>query len=218
MKYYYRLEGVDTDWQLTSGDNPSIFYSGLPAGQYELHIKVGNEIGETDQEITSIKIKVIRSYWYIYLIVAIIVFFVLAYLGYNKIAKKYTLKEAQKKTRSIEIESKSVIETLYKLMEEDRLFLDANLLAADLAQAANISQLELTQVLNNDLGKNFADFVNHYRVKEVQKQLVIPENAHKTIMAIAWDCGFNSKSAFNRIFKNITGQTPSQYQKNAKVS
>lgn len=218
IKYYYKLEGFDSKWQMTSGDNPSVFYSGLPAGQYELLVKLGSEMGETDESTTSIKLKVIRSYWYIYLIITIIVGIILVYLLHQKITRSKALKETQKRSSNIDLESNSIIEALHKLMEEERLFLDANLLAADLAQAANISQLELTQVLNYDMGKNFADFVNHYRVKEVQKQLVLPENAHKTIMAIAWDCGFNSKSAFNRIFKNITGQTPSQYQKNAKVS
>lgn len=218
MKYYYQLEGWETDWHITSGNNPSVFYSDLATGQYILHIKGDNKYGVKEQSITSLKITVIRSYGYIYIIILILVCLGIAYTVYNYSVKRIASKKLQDRTEIFVKESKPIIDTLFKLMEQDRLFLDANLSAADLAHEAHISQLELTQVLNNDIGKNFADFVNHYRVEEVQKQLIIPLNEHKTILSIAWDCGFNSKSAFNRIFKNATGQTPSQYQKDSKQS
>ena len=64
------------------------------------------------------------------------------------------------------------------------------------------------------MGKNFYYLINEYRVGEVKKRLKNPKYKNLTILAIAYDSGFNSKSAFNTIFKDMTGLTPSQYLKN----
>jgi AraC-like DNA-binding protein len=58
---------------------------------------------------------------------------------------------------------------------------------------------------------NFYDFVNRYRLEEFKKLASDPKNRQFTMLALAFDCGFNSKSSFNRYFKKATGQTPSQY-------
>ena len=54
--------------------------------------------------------------------------------------------------------------------------------------------------------------MNEYRVEEVKKRMVDPAYKNLTILAIAYDSGFNSKSSFNTIFKELTGMTPSAYQ------
>jgi AraC-like DNA-binding protein len=63
----------------------------------------------------------------------------------------------------------------------------------------------------NQLGKNFYDFINHYRVAEAQLLLVDPRYRHLTHLAVAEEAGFNSKATFNAVFKKQTGQTPSEY-------
>jgi AraC-like DNA-binding protein len=67
-------------------------------------------------------------------------------------------------------------------------------------------------VLNEKHGKNFFTFINEYRVKDVISRFGNPENDKFTILAIAYDSGFNSKTTFNSIFKSQTGMTPSQYR------
>ena len=67
-----------------------------------------------------------------------------------------------------------------------------------------------------DDGKNFYDFVNHYRVQEAKEQLGNPALSQKTIQRVFEDVGFNSKSTFNTIFKKVTGQTPSEYRRSQK--
>ncbi len=62
------------------------------------------------------------------------------------------------------------------------------------------------------MGKNFYNLVNDYRVEEVKKRMVDPKYRHLTILAIAYDAGFNAKSSFNTVFKEKTGMTPSEYQ------
>ena len=69
----------------------------------------------------------------------------------------------------------------------------------------------LSQVINQRENKNFYDFVNTYRVAEFKRLISMPRNQHLTLLSVAFDCGFNSKSSFNRYFKKATGQTPSEY-------
>ena len=53
--------------------------------------------------------------------------------------------------------------------------------------------------------------MNEYRVEEFKRQIQNPQNKHLTLLAVALDCGFNSKSTFNRAFKNATGTTPKEF-------
>ena len=78
---------------------------------------------------------------------------------------------------------------------------------------AQVSYTELSHVLKEEMQQNFADFVNYYRVEEVKKQLADPANKEMPVLTIAWTCGFNSKSAFNRVFKSLTNETPTNYRK-----
>lgn len=102
---------------------------------------------------------------------------------------------------------------LLALMKEKKPYLNGELSAGELAQQLNISVNHLSQVLNTVQGQNFFDFVNGYRVQEVIEKMKDPRNHHLTLLAIALDSGFNSKTSFNNIFKKVTSQTPSQYFK-----
>ena len=75
----------------------------------------------------------------------------------------------------------------------------------------------LSRVINDGFGQNFNDYINGLRVAAVLKQL--ENDAHKkyNMTGIAWDCGFNSKTTFNRSFKKITGKTPTGYIKDIAV-
>jgi AraC-like DNA-binding protein len=82
------------------------------------------------------------------------------------------------------------------------------MMAVDLA----ISKHKLSRMINIGQNKNFYKLINEYRIREVKKMLVDPAFAHFSILGIAYECGFNSKTAFNRIFKEETGLTPSEYK------
>ena len=81
-----------------------------------------------------------------------------------------------------------------------------------MAEALSVSPHNLSEMINTQLGKNFYDFVNGYRVEEVQRRLVDPGSAHLTVLALGLEAGFNSKSSFNAVFKKHTKMTPSQYR------
>ena len=92
-------------------------------------------------------------------------------------------------------------------------YIDGKLSLKQVAQKMEISTNYLSQVINENLKKNFFDFVNEYRVNLVKQKMKDPTNSQYTLLALAYDCGFNSKSSFNVIFKKNTGLTPSQYLK-----
>ena len=97
-------------------------------------------------------------------------------------------------------------------MKTERPHLNPELTIQDLSKQMNITRHHLTEILNNDLGKNFFNFINEYRVEEVKKRLLDERFEHLTIVAIAFDSGFNSKSTFNSIFKQQTENTPSKWR------
>ena len=97
-------------------------------------------------------------------------------------------------------------------METEQPYINMDLTLKDLATALDTYPYYITQVLNTVFNQNFYDFINTYRVEEVQRRLSDPQFKNLTILAVAYDCGFNFKSSFNRIFKQKTGLTPSQYK------
>lgn len=121
--------------------------------------------------------------------------------------------EKKAKARFTDDQAQELINKLTRHMEEEKPYLNPELTLYDLSSQLNLSKNELTDLLNNHLGKNFFAFVNEFRLKAVIRKFENPDYSHYTIIAIAYDCGFNSKSTFNSIFKQYTGQTPSDYKK-----
>lgn len=101
---------------------------------------------------------------------------------------------------------------LLGLIEKEELYLDGKLSLKDVANRLKISNNYLSQIINQKTGKNFFRFINEYRVEKA-KQLLADKAGKYTILSIAYDCGFNSKSSFNTIFKEYTGKTPSEFLK-----
>lgn len=103
-------------------------------------------------------------------------------------------------------------ERLHQVMNRDKPFLDNDLTLKKLAESLAMSSHHLSQVINEKSGKNFYDYINEFRIEEVKRELQNPKKDNHTILAIALDCGFSSKSTFNICFKKYTGLTPSQYK------
>ncbi|MES9851994.1 MAG: helix-turn-helix domain-containing protein [Candidatus Thiodiazotropha sp. L084R] len=103
---------------------------------------------------------------------------------------------------------------LQQHMGQQRAFLDSKLTLPQLASQLSISPNYLSQVINEQSGYNFFDFINRYRVDEAKRCLTTP-SGQSNVLSIALDSGFNSKSAFYTAFKRHTGQTPSQYRKSS---
>jgi len=110
------------------------------------------------------------------------------------------------------LEGQEIAQQLKVLMRTDKPFINCDLTINDLAGKLDTSFHKLSQVINENFHQNFYEFVNTYRVEEVKKYLNDPDYDHLKIISLAWDCGFNSKSAFYNAFKKITGETPTEYR------
>lgn len=108
--------------------------------------------------------------------------------------------------------NKETIESLRKIMHDEKLYLEQELSLGEIANKLGVHAYLLTKLLNEQLGKNFFEFVNEYRVDEFKRLAVNPSNNHISILGLALDAGFNSKATFNRFFKNSTGLTPSEFR------
>ena len=110
------------------------------------------------------------------------------------------------------LDAEKLSERLREYMKKEKPYLNQSLTLKDLAKAMDTYPHYITQVLNTIFNQNFYDFVNEYRVEEAERQLTAPSKAKFTILSIAYDCGFNSKATFNRVFKEKKGVTPSEYK------
>ena len=110
-------------------------------------------------------------------------------------------------------EAESINTQLIAYMEEYEPYLDNQLSLRQLADQLNVNTNYLSQVINEKHEKNFFEFINSYRVNALKQKMENPKNRQFTLLSLAYECGFNSKTTFNTTFKKLTGLTPSQYLK-----
>lgn len=109
--------------------------------------------------------------------------------------------------------AESIKQRLLKILEDEKPFLESDLNITKLSDNLSISPSYLSQVINEKLGRNFYDLINFYRIEEAKRRLIDPVYKNLTVLSIAYDVGFNSKSTFNTSFKKYMNLTPSQYLK-----
>ncbi len=119
-----------------------------------------------------------------------------------------------KKSSLQEKDMERIFKSLENTMKTEKLFLQANLSLQVLSENIKIPQHHITQTLNIYKRQNFYDYVNAYRVEAFINKLQNGDANNFSLLGIAFDSGFNSKSSFNRVFKNITGKSPSEFKKN----
>jgi AraC-like DNA-binding protein len=113
--------------------------------------------------------------------------------------------------------AESIQSDLTRLMNEQKLYTNPELTLAELARALNVNPNNLSQVINTYERKSFYDYVNLKRVDEFKRLASLPESQKFTLLGLAYDCGFNSKTSFNRNFKNATGMSPTEYLKQSNI-
>jgi AraC-like DNA-binding protein len=103
-------------------------------------------------------------------------------------------------------------EQLLAYMEQHQPYLDEQITLYKLAKQLDLSTHHLSQLINDQCQQNFFEFINGYRIEQVKQCLENSKFNHQSILNIAYDAGFASKSSFNRLFKKAIGKTPSQYR------
>ncbi|TMM58848.1 AraC family transcriptional regulator [Maribacter algarum] len=108
---------------------------------------------------------------------------------------------------------KDLAKTLSNHMETTSPYLNEDLNLKNLSAECGIQQTHISQVINQHFKMNFYDFINQYRIEETKKRLSSSDFDHLSVLGIAFECGFKSKSSFNRYFKKYTGVSPSEFKK-----
>lgn len=109
--------------------------------------------------------------------------------------------------------SKGHLQKIRQLFLKEHLYLEPDLSLAMVANKLAISSREVSQVINENEGQNFNEFVNHYRIEKAKALLTTSSYHHEKIATIAYDVGFGTVTSFNVAFKKQTGMTPSLYRK-----
>ena len=130
--------------------------------------------------------------------------------GFDKLFAEYAQSNIEEHKSDV---NNHLVERMNALMETAKIYKDPELRLDGLADCLDISPRSLTTVLNQHCNTSFYDYVNSYRVKDAQQQLLEPDNSKKPIQRIYEDAGLSSKSTFYMLFKRETGKTPSEYKK-----
>ena len=112
-----------------------------------------------------------------------------------------------------ESDAQKYLTLLEECMHAEKLYRDPDLTIVDVASKLNVPKHYITQVINEKTNKNFYQYINEYRINEVKRKIVDKKFSGHSVLRIAFDSGFNSKSSFNTVFKKMTNNTPSEYKK-----
>lgn len=113
-------------------------------------------------------------------------------------------------------QASTLVQKLEQLLQEQELYKDPNLKLNDLSKKINISGHQLSQLLNDNLGKSFSTYINEYRINEACKMII--EQPNLTLEAIGYEVGFNAKSTFYTTFKKLKQTTPMIFKEKAEKS
>lgn len=159
----------------------------------------------------------IIGYFYLYLVGTItfsVIFYGLLIFLLSKSNRENVFKDIPEKYASKKIndnKANEILTALHKLMQDKELYKNTNIKLNDIAKELNITSHQLSQLLNDNLGKSFALFLNEHRITEAKR--ILEENNQFTLEAIGFEAGFSSKSTFYATFKKLVGKTPSAYRK-----
>lgn len=114
------------------------------------------------------------------------------------------------RTKLQNVDTNAIVAALERAMAEERLYADEDLSLERLAEVAGVHRAQLSEILNSVMGEDFRSYVNRFRV-EAAKHL-LAEELERSVLAVGYAVGFNSKTSFNRNFKALVGETPAEYR------
>ena len=156
----------------------------------------------------------IQAYFPLYLALAVMAIWLAVAAFIRPEVQAPVMMAAPKSSIPAELMQKAV--GLRGTMAANQFYRDAELTLGSLAEKLEIHPHELSRIINMAFEKNFNDFINEYRIREVTQKMQDQAYNHVTLLGIAFDCGFNSKTTFNRTFKQITGKSPAEYKNKLK--
>jgi len=216
-RFAYKLEGFHKqDRYVFPGQKRIATYRNLPPGEYRFMVKAISNSNIASVEYASIDLVVQYPFYRepLYQIIALGFLFLFA-VAFTLIRQRKISRRPEKyHTSTLNSQTADdIIPHLLDLMDKKKIYLDPDLTLRELAAKLRIHYNHLSQIINTRFEMSYNDFVNKYRIEEVQRQLKDPANNDRTVLEIMYDCGFYSKSVFNTAFKKFTGMTPSQFRK-----
>ena len=179
---------------------------------YILYFAIVVTLGAINVFANIITYTIIVSYCNLLFMVYVFGFYGLQQKAVNIYKQNDLVTGKYKKSKLPDATKQKIKTSIITLFETNKIFLDSELTIQMVSEKINIQRHTLTEVLNMELGKNFYQFVNEYRVNAVKSMLSDKKNDLLSIEAIGYDCGFSSKSTFFAVFKSFTGITPLQFK------
>jgi len=155
-----------------------------------------------------------------YIIVWFVLCIIIYFIAYQTLLHPELLKLPSLKADRAPVSpgvSEEAVEQLRLFMSAQKPYLEQEIKLGSLAKEMNMPRHELSRVINHGFGKNFFDFINEYRVQEFIRLRKEQKNNHLNTLELAFQSGFNSKSAFNRAFRKKTGKSPRSFFAEEKV-
>ncbi len=215
--FRYRLRGFSEQWSVTRpGQERNVLYLNLGPGKYDFQVQARGGSGFWTPQMDRFGL-VVRSGS---VVPYAVLFLLLAGVTAVFVARRRTVATpsgSKYHTSGLTADvAREKLEEMLKLMKNEKPFLEADLTLGKLARRLHIHSNYLSRIINEHLNQSFNDFVNQYRIEEACRRISEPGDKEITILQIAYETGFYSKSVFNTAFKKFTGMTPSQFRRRAQ--
>ncbi|MCP4215633.1 MAG: helix-turn-helix domain-containing protein, partial [bacterium] len=222
---YYRLEGYDNKrHKVASLQERVASYRHLPPGTYTFRVTATNSDGIGNSEggtfTFTLGLYFYRTLWFRILLVLLLPALVAAsYFGIRRFLYLRKINGKYKNSALNPEKTEKILKKLNYLLDIKKVYKDDEITLQSLAAKLKINSRYLSQAVNEQLGRNFSDLINDYRIRDAKRILADPENVETSgrigsLLDVAFEVGFSSKAAFNRSFKKYTGKTPTEYKKN----
>jgi AraC-like DNA-binding protein len=157
-------------------------------------------------------------HWQLFYLVMAVIIYYMGIQGYRQQSAPagIAVKQETVAPAGVSYEAESITRARAKILDaltNGKVYRDPEISLVKLSEKIGLSTNVVSYVINKDMGKNFRNLVNDYRVEEVKARMSDPDFRHLSIFGIALECGFNSEASFYRVFKKATGRSPKEFIK-----
>lgn len=204
---YSNIEKIDFTWLLM------LVLGFLVIRCWAVLVNIALTLAAHLEIMVDFRIMGLTSNYTVFILISAMIFLSLSYSSmFEGLERKADEEDPQQKAEEKPAVDSALAEKISRYMEEEKPFLAPTLTLEQLSGLLQIPKRALSNTINRHFGRNFFEFVNHYRIEEAKQRLANPDCAEQTVMDIMLDSGFNTKATFNSFFKKLVGMTPTEYR------